>query len=95
MAESALIYIHQTTADQDLDQQRETLWEYAIEDLEVHPEDVSVVEGRLADENTERSSHRDFLELLREEHVEHVIVWSVFPDSPKYAGVAHYCQRDC
>ena len=46
MSTTSIIYVRVSTADQDLDHQREALWEYAVDTLGVAASDLDVLEDR-------------------------------------------------
>ena len=77
MSATTIIYSRVSTADQDLDHQREALWEYAVENLGVAADDLDVLEDRSTGTDVDRSGYRRLIERVREGDVEQVVVRSV------------------
>ena len=57
-APTSIICVRVSTADQDLDHQREALWEYAVEDLGIATGDLTVLEDRSTGTDVDRSGYR-------------------------------------
>jgi DNA invertase Pin-like site-specific DNA recombinase len=76
MVETAL-YARVSTQDQDLQHQQENLWSYATDELDIEPQNLTVLKDKATGTNTDRSGYREMLELVRDGEVQQVVVREV------------------
>lgn len=76
MVETA-IYARVSTEEQDVEHQEENLWEYATDELNVPPKEITVLKDKATGTNTDRSGYREMLELVRSGEVDQVVVREV------------------
>lgn len=74
---SATIYARVSTSDQDLEHQKESLWEYVDEELPFDRGDVEVLQDQSTGTNTDRSGYRKLMERVKNEETDAVVVRSV------------------
>lgn len=77
MGNKTVIYARVSTEDQDLEHQRDNLWQYATERLGVDPSSIEVLTDKATGTNQRRSGYREMMELVRAGDVERVIVREV------------------
>jgi DNA invertase Pin-like site-specific DNA recombinase len=71
------IYARVSTADQDLDSQESSTYEYATDRLDVDPDDIVVLRDKSTGTNTDRSGYHELMELVRDGTVERIVVREV------------------
>lgn len=72
-----IIYARVSKPEQNLEHQRENLWEFATGDLNINPDDIDVLADKSTGTNTDRSGYREMLRRAREDEAERVIVREV------------------
>jgi len=70
------IYARVSTADQNIEQQKESLWDY-VDELPFSVDDVEVIEDTSTGTNTDRSGYRRLMQLVEEDEIDAVVVRSV------------------
>ena len=70
------IYTRVSTADQDLEHQKESLWDY-VDELDLETDDVEVIEDKSTGTNTDRIGYRDLMDGVKNGDIEVVVVRSV------------------
>lgn len=71
------IYARVSTPEQDIDQQKEKLWNHAINELEIEPSGIDVLEDEATGSNTDRDGYQEMMRRVREGETERVIVRSI------------------
>jgi len=71
------IYARVSTDEQDVEHQRENLWNYATDELGVDPSDLEVLTDKSTGTDTDRSGYRKMLELVRDGDAEQIVVREV------------------
>jgi DNA invertase Pin-like site-specific DNA recombinase len=74
---ATLIYARVSKPEQNLDHQRENLWEYATDELGIDGSEIDVLEDKSTGTNTDRSGYRTMLERVRDDEADRVIVREV------------------
>jgi len=72
-----VIYARVSTDDQDVEHQKENLWEYATNGLGVDPGEIEVFTDKATGTNTDRSGYRKTLDAIREGEAKQVVVREV------------------
>ena len=70
------IYARVSTADQNIEQQKESLWDY-VDELPIAVDDVEVIEDTSTGTNTDRSGYRRLMQLVQDDEIDAVVVRSV------------------
>lgn len=76
---NTIIYARVSAADQDLAHQCDRLWEYAVEELGVDPDEIEVIEDRSTGTDIDRSGYRELMERVEAGDTDRVVVRSVSP----------------
>jgi len=71
------LYARVSTQDQDLQHQQENLWSYATDELDIDPQNLTVLTDKATGTNTNRSGYRQMLDLVRSGEVDQVVVREV------------------
>jgi DNA invertase Pin-like site-specific DNA recombinase len=77
MRHPTTIYARVSTPEQDIAQQKEKLWNHAIDELEIEPSNIDVLEDEATGSNTDRDGYQEMLRRVREGETERVIVRSI------------------
>lgn len=77
MDKQTLIYARVSTEDQDLEHQRDNLWQYATDRLEVAPESIDVLTDKATGTNQRRDGYKELMSRVRAGEVERVVVREV------------------
>lgn len=72
-----VIYARVSTSDQDIDQQKEKLWNYATDDLNADPADIDVLDDKATGGNTERDGYQELMHRVRNGNLDRVVVRSI------------------
>jgi len=71
------LYARVSTQDQDLQHQESNLWDYATDELDVPPSQITVLTDKATGTNTNREGYRKMLKLVRGGDAEQVVVREV------------------
>lgn len=71
------IYARVSTPEQDIAQQKEKLWNHAIDELEIEPANIDVLEDEATGGDTDRAGYQEMMRRVRESETERVIVRSI------------------
>jgi DNA invertase Pin-like site-specific DNA recombinase len=71
------IYARVSTPEQDIGQQKEKLWNHAIDELEIDPSNIDVLEDEATGSNTDRDGYQEMMHRVREGETARVIVRSI------------------
>jgi len=77
VAKQTVIYARVSTQDQDLEHQRENLWQYATDRLDIDPTSIEVFTDKATGTNQRRAGYKEMMSLVRSGDVERVIVREV------------------
>lgn len=77
MAEQNIIYARVSTEEQDVQQQKETLYDYATDSLSLDPASLVVLEDEESGRTTEREGYQEMLRRVRMGEVENVVCRSL------------------
>jgi len=70
----ALIYARVSTEEQNLQHQKENLWEYATDELAIPSARITVLEDKSTGTNTDREGYREMMQQVRAGDADRVIV---------------------
>lgn len=71
------IYARVSTDEQNLDHQRDNLWDYATEELDIDPADLVVLSDEATGTTTDRSDYRELMARVRDGDLDRVVVREV------------------
>lgn len=74
---ATIIYARVSKPEQNLDHQRDNLWEYATDDLGIDPSSIDVLDDESTGTNTDRSGYREMMRCVRQDEADRVVVREV------------------
>lgn len=77
MSKSTVIYARVSTDDQDLDHQKDNLWQYTTEKLGVSGDEIEVLTDKSTGTNEDRSGYRRMIDLVENNEIDRVVVREV------------------
>ncbi len=72
-----VIYARVSTEDQNLKHQEVNLWDYAVDDLGIDPEDITVLSDKSTGTNTDRSGYQSLMGMVRDGKIDQIVVREV------------------
>lgn len=72
-----IVYARVSTQDQNLDPQKNNLWNYTTDHLGIAPTAVEVLEDKSTGTNIDRSGYREMMQLVRNGDAERVVVRAI------------------
>lgn len=77
MTGPTVIYARVSTDEQNLEHQKENLWDYATTDLGLEPSEIEVLADKSTGTNTDRSGYRKMLERVRDGEADAIVAREV------------------